>query len=53
MSFMESQNQDVKFMRVDADITEILKSEKADEEDNKSSLKSLKNCLKKLQTMIN
>ncbi|NLM75301.1 MAG: molecular chaperone HtpG [Clostridiaceae bacterium] len=46
VSFMESQNQDVKFMRVDADITEILKSEKADEEDNKKLSEKLEKLFK-------
>mgnify|MGYP000150041824 CR=1 FL=1 len=41
ISFMESHNQDVRFMRVDADITATMKSEKANDEDNKKLLEKL------------
>lgn len=45
ISFMEAENKDVKFMRVDADVNSLMKSEDGKEEDKK-------NLLDKLQTIF-
>lgn len=41
ISFMESDNKDVKFMRVDADITGAMKNDQENEEENKKLLEKL------------
>ncbi len=41
ISFMEAENRDVKFMRVDADINSVMKSEETKEEDKKPLLEKL------------
>mgnify|MGYP001050331484 CR=1 FL=1 len=46
VSFMETNNQDVKFMRVDADITGTMKSEKADEGNIKELTEKLEKVFK-------
>lgn len=46
ISFMEAENRDVKFMRVDADIIENMKDESSKEEDNKDLQEKLEKIIK-------
>ncbi len=46
ISFMEAENRDVKFMRVDADIIDNMKDESSKEEDNKNLQEKLEKIIK-------
>jgi molecular chaperone HtpG len=46
ISFMEAENKDVKFLRVDADINSVMKSEDTREEDKKALLEKLQTIFK-------
>ena len=46
ISFMEAENKDIKFLRVDADIIDNMKDENSKEEDNKSLQEKLEKIIK-------